>query len=182
MTDLGPEWKPDLDGVPSRKAARLILFDSSRRTLLIRGHDTHDLDHSWWFTVGGGLDGDESPLEGAIREASEETGLSIDPNIVVGPVIHRKAVFRFRNVVARQDEVFYIAYLDFEVPELDATGLTELENQTLDEFRWFTPEELKKLSLDATVYPLVLPELVARWSRAWDGEFIDLGDEQDGAL
>lgn len=182
MTDLGPDWKPASDGIPSRNAARLILFDADGRVLLIRGHDTHDLEHSWWFTVGGGLDEGESALDGAIREASEETGLTIDPGVVEGPVIHRNALFRFRNVVARQDEVFFIAHLDHRAPHLNSAGFTELENQTLDEFRWFSPSELYELSENATVYPRILPELVRQWNHSWDGEFIDLGDEQDGAL
>ncbi|WRS29670.1 NUDIX domain-containing protein [Actinomycetaceae bacterium MB13-C1-2] len=184
MTDLGPEWVLDSDGVPSRDAARLIIFDADGRVLLIRGHDTHDLDHRWWFTVGGGLDRTESQLEGALREAREETGLNIGSiaRTIDGPVMHRKAVFRFRNVVARQDEVFYIAFLRSSAPRLTDGGLTELENQTLDEFRWFTPEELLELSEKETVYPLSLPQLVQRWATGWDGEFVELGDEQDGGL
>lgn len=184
MTDLGPEWIPDSEGIPSRHAARLIIFDTDGRVLMIRGHDTHDLDHRWWFTVGGGLEPDESSLEGALREAREETGLDIRSiaRSVAGPVMHRKAVFRFRNVVARQDEVFYVAFLRSSTPGLTNGGLTDLENQTLDEFRWFTPEELTELSKKETVYPLSLPQLVQRWTDGWDGEFVELGDEQDGGL
>lgn len=180
MTDLGPEWQPDIDGVPSRRAARLILFDSTGHVLLIKGHDTHDLDHQWWFTVGGGLEPGESPVEGAIREAREETGLDIQPGVVVGPVMHRKAEFRFRNVVARQEEDFFLAYMNQPRPALDTNGLTDLENQTLDEFRWLTPDQVDVLARKETVYPLVLPELLHRWYREWDGEFVELGEEEDG--
>ena len=118
------------------------------------------------------------------REAREETGLDIESlaRTVEGPVMHRKAIFRFRNVVARQDEVFFIAFLDSQMPSLSARGFTELESKTLDEFRWFAPEELVELAKKETVYPLSLPRVVQQWSNGWDGEFVELGDEQDGVL
>ncbi len=175
MTDLGPEWTPDADGVPSREAARLILFDKSGRVLLIRGHDTHDLNHTWWFTTGGGLEPGESPQAGAVREAFEETGLRVDQESVVGPVMHRQGEFRFRNVTARQNELFFVGYLDRVMPELDGSMLTDIETQTLDEFVWFTPEEVQELATYADVYPKALPDLLPAWSKGWDGRFIELG-------
>ncbi len=174
MTDLGPEWVPDADGVPSREAARLILFDASGRVLLIRGHDTHDLNHTWWFTTGGGLEPGESARVGAVRETFEETGLRVDPESVVGPVIHREAEFRFRNVTARQNEFFFLAYLDRVMPDLDGRMLTDIETQTLDEFEWFTPEEVAELAKHADVYPKALPDLLPAWSKGWDGRFVQL--------
>lgn len=178
MTDLGPEWVPDGDGVPSRDAARLILFDGSGRVLLIRGHDTHDVNHTWWFTTGGGLEPGEDPAKGAVRETFEETGIRVDPGSLQGPVMHREGEFRFRNVTARQDEVFYVAHLDQVMPELDGRRLTDVETQTLDEFAWFTPEEVRELANTADIYPKALPDLLPAWSQKWDGRFVELGRDQ----
>ena len=145
MTDLGPDWVPDDEGVPSRKGARLLIFDREGNILLIRGHDTHDLRHRWWFTVGGGVEQGEDPRAGALREAVEETGFCFDARFVEGPVMHRKAEFRFRNVIARQDELFFIARVDGVKPPVESQNLTALENETLDEFAWCSPAELKLL-------------------------------------
>lgn len=174
MTDLGPEWVPDGDGVPSRRAARLLIFDEHGNVLLVRGHDTHDLAHRWWFTVGGGLDGGEEPAAGAAREAWEETGIAFDPDTFEGPVVLRRAQFEFRNVVARQDEQFFIARLPGSRPPLGFQRLTAVERDTLDEFRWFSPAELRDTARRANVYPEELPGLVERWSQAWDGTVVNL--------
>lgn len=101
------EWSPDADGVPHRRAARVVVFDPEGRVLLVHGHDFDDVDHSWWFTVGGGL-GEEGPREGAVRELREETGVSADPSRLVGPVLLRSDEFRFAARTVRQDEVFFV--------------------------------------------------------------------------
>lgn len=177
MTDLGPDWVPDEDGILSREGARLLIFDAEGNVLLIRGHDTHDTEHAWWFTVGGGVEPGESPREGAVREAREETGMVFDPGSVEGPVLHRKAEFRFRNVLARQEEVFFIGRVDAVRPRLKRQDLTDLEKQTLDEFAWLSPEELLRLSRVETVYPESLPHHVERWSKGWDGVMVELAPE-----
>ena len=177
MTDLGPDWVPDDEGVPSRKGARLLIFDREGNILLIRGHDTHDLKHRWWFTVGGGLEQDEDPRAGALREAIEETGFCFDARFVEGPVMHRKAEFRFRNVMARQEELFFIARVDGVRPQVESQNLTALENETLDEFAWFSPEELVALAGRETLYPLSLPEHVLAWHKEWDGVYVELAAE-----
>ncbi len=176
MTDLGPEWVLDEDGVPSRQAARLVIFDPEGNVLLIRGHDTHDVEHAWWFTVGGGLEPGESPVLGAIREAFEETGFVFDPHLVEGPILHRSAEFRFRNVIARQEELFFMARINQVRPSLSSQQLTALELETLDEFRWFSPQELVEIAQVDTVYPISLPNHVAAWSRGWDGSMVELGE------
>ena len=177
MTDLGPEWVPDNEGVPSRKSARLLVFDSDGNILLIRGHDTHDLEHRWWFTVGGGLEPGEEARTGALREAAEETGLRFDPESVEGPVLHRKAEFHFRNVMARQEELFFIARIDGVRPKVQSQNLTALELETLDEFAWFSPSELVALAREETVYPLSLPDHVAAWHEKWDGTYVVIAPE-----
>src|SRR5690606_28107491 len=65
---LGPDWVPGPDGVPFRRAARVILLDDADRLLLVRGHDAGETSRSWWFTVGGGLEPGEDVRAGALRE------------------------------------------------------------------------------------------------------------------
>jgi len=50
-----------------------IIFDDDKRVLLC-----HRRDYDLWNLPGGGLEKDESPWAGAIREVKEETGLDVE--------------------------------------------------------------------------------------------------------
>lgn len=174
MTELGPDWVPDDDGVPHRNAARVVLFDSVGRVFLLNGHDGHDIDHQWWFTVGGGLEPGEAPREAAVREVFEETGLKLDPGDLIGPVLDRSAEFHFFNVMARQDELFFIARLDSEAPVLAPAQPTAMEETVLDGNAWFFPAEIGTLSERAHVFPRQLASMTANWWSGWDGICVEL--------
>ena len=53
-------------------------FLLTRRAATLRRHAAQ------WALPGGGLDADESPIEGALRELEEEVGLSLGPDAVIG--------------------------------------------------------------------------------------------------
>lgn len=168
------EWTEGPDGMLRRDAARVILFDPDGRTFLIRGHDIDDRNHCWWFTVGGGIAPGEDAREGACRELAEETGLAVAPSRLEGPVLRRSAHFRFVRETRRQDEEFFILRLGREEAKAIGNGreLTDLEQEVLDEFRWWPVAELAGLAERASVYPIHFAELAARWVEAWDGECV----------
>lgn len=176
LTTLGDEWEPDHEGVPRRDGARVVLFDRDGRVLLIKGHDAHNPLATWWFTVGGGLDHGEDARVGAARELLEETGISIDPFALVGPVLFRQAEFQFMSVRARQDELFYLAKYEGDPARVTTEGFTDIERQTLEELRWFTVREVLELAKRERIYPEALPELIERWSKGWDGYLVELTD------
>ncbi|USR80159.1 NUDIX hydrolase [Arcanobacterium pinnipediorum] len=168
------EWPLNDEGYPYRQAARVILLDSRNRIFLIRGHDLDDPTHTWWFTPGGGREGDESAQQAAIRELREETGLSIDVERLSGPVIKRSALFRFLAQVRKQDEEFFIVRLsEAEASSLvasDSRGWTALERKVLDEQRWWDLDELEKIQLQGQkVFPAGLVAYVRQWEEKWDG-------------
>ena len=166
---LGPEWEPGPDGVPFRRAARVILLDDDDRILLVRGHDAGEVTRTWWFTVGGGLDVGESAHEGAVREVREETGLSVAHDALVGPVLTRSALFDFARITCRQDEEFFLARVDSADAVTDE-GWTLLERDVLDEMRWWKLDELESaVAAGTVVYPLALPTLLRRLLDGWDG-------------
>ncbi|PTK34607.1 hypothetical protein BUZ45_11670, partial [Staphylococcus hominis] len=88
------EWPLDAQGFPHRCAARVVIFDAQGEVYLIKGHDFADIHHAWWVTVGGGKMDGETDREAAARELTEETGLRVDQNRLVGPVLYRESIFR----------------------------------------------------------------------------------------
>lgn len=165
---LGPEWQSGPDGLPVRSAARVIVLDPDDRLLLLRGHDAAETTRSWWFTAGGGLAPGEDPRTGALRELREETGLRLTPDDLQGPVLTRSAIFDFSHVTCRQDEEFFLARV--QVTELDLGGWTALEQEVVDEVRWWHLDELDAaVAAGAVVYPRHLPQLARRLARGWDG-------------
>ncbi|MFC8733834.1 NUDIX hydrolase [Luteimicrobium sp. NPDC057192] len=174
-SSLGADWTVGPDGVRSRRAARVILLDDAGRALLVRGHDADQPERSWWFTVGGGIDGDETPAEAALREVREETGIVLEPAQLVGPVLTRVGIFDFFKETCRQDEVFYAAVVPHVGP--DTAGWTDVERELLDELAWLTPDELRAQPLE--YFPTALPDVVEQLATGWDGTVRHLGTEHD---
>ena len=105
------------------------------KILLIK--ENHYPDVGKWNLPAGKLDLGESPADGSIREAFEESGLVFTPRAILG--IHS---------VSRQDleeelHPLRIVYMG------DATGEVSLENgdpedgvEEITDYRWLTPEEI----------------------------------------
>jgi mutator protein MutT len=56
---------------------KVIIHNDDNQILLMRRSDKTSRSHGWDF-AGGGVDKGEDPLDSAIRESQEETGLEID--------------------------------------------------------------------------------------------------------
>lgn len=175
---LGPDWVTGADGVPFRRAARVLLLDAQDRVLLVRGHDVDQPERSWWFTVGGGIDAGETPEQAAVRELAEETGLQIAEEDLVGPVLTRSAIFDFFHQDVRQDEVFYLARIA-DPGEVSRAGWTDIERDFMDEVRWWPATELAQVDIE--VFPRGLAQVVARLATGWDGTVQHLGLQDDDA-
>jgi 8-oxo-dGTP pyrophosphatase MutT (NUDIX family) len=151
----------------------VLLFDGDGRVLLLRGHDPHQPERSWWFTPGGGLDGDESHREAASRELLEETGYDVPLGALEGPVWERTALFDFLSQPYVQHEEFFVARIDATAPMVTARW-TASEHDTLDDLRWFSPAQVTALSIE--VFPTALGQLLATVA-PWDGRLRHLGRE-----
>lgn len=138
----------------ARRVARVVLLDPDDRILLLHGHEPGDPGNDWWFTPGGGLEGDETHEEAARRELAEETGIT---DIELGPVLWKRICsFPFDGRRWDQDEWYFLARTAQTVT--DPQGLTELELRSVSGLRWWTSAEL--LAARETVYPTRLAELL----------------------
>ncbi|MEV1024064.1 NUDIX hydrolase [Streptomyces sp. NPDC050264] len=151
MPELGPEL---------RKVARVVLLDPDGRVLLLHGHEPDDSADDWWFTPGGGLEGDETREQAALRELAEETGIT---DVELGPVLwQRICSFPFDGRRWDQDEWYFLARTTAKGarPEINESGLTDLERRSVAGARWWTYRELAEAH--ETVYPTRLVELLNR--------------------
>ncbi|MFD6759989.1 NUDIX hydrolase [Streptomyces roseolus] len=139
-----------------RRVARVILLDPDDRVLLMHGHEPDDPGDTWWFTPGGGVEGDETRAQAALRELAEETGLT---DVELGPVLWRRhCSFPFAGRRWDQDEWYYLARTRHTGPVPGPQALTELETRSLSGLRWWTSAELS--AAHETVYPIRLAELL----------------------
>jgi 8-oxo-dGTP pyrophosphatase MutT (NUDIX family) len=141
-----------------RVTARVILLDGADRILLLKGRLPSDpTAPGAWFTVGGGVEGDETILEAAAREIVEETGLT---DAVLGPVVaYGEGVHYDRK---RRPLVVKESYVLARTAggRLSRDGWQALEHEFVDDIRWWTLEELRALRED--VYPLGLADMLPR--------------------
>ncbi|MEE1756939.1 NUDIX hydrolase [Streptomyces sp. SP18CS02] len=137
-----------------RRVARVILLDPDDRILLLHGYEPDDPDVTWWFTPGGGVEGQETREEAALRELAEETGLT---DVELGPLLwQRRCSFLFAGRRWDQEEWYYLART--ARTDVALGELTELERRSVAGLRWWTSAELS--AARETVYPTRLAELL----------------------
>ena len=145
------------DDIP-RRAARVLLVDAADRVLLFQGHDPARPGHRYWFTVGGGLDGDEPMTVCAARELFEETGLDLRTDQFGEPVWHQVTRFPFDGRWYRQEQEFFLVRVDHW--DVVTHGFDAVEQASIDGHRWWSISELESTS--ERYYPDELPGLLRR--------------------
>lgn len=137
-----------------RKVSRLVLLDPDDRVLLMHGFEPEDPASTWWFTPGGGLEGDETRERAALRELAEETGIR---DVELGPLLWKRLCsFPFDGRRWEQDEWYFLARTTQTLT--DTSGQTGLERRSVAGLRWWTSAELS--ATRETVYPTRLAGLL----------------------
>ena len=140
-----------------RRHAVRVLVLAADAVLLFADSDPGLAGSSWWFTPGGGIDPGESPIEAAVRELAEETGLRVHAHDVLGPIAQRVVTHGFSDQITCQEETFFAVRT--EGFTLDISGHTEDERLTIQGHRWWPLDALA--DTDHPVWPANLAELVA---------------------
>ncbi len=111
-----------------------IIIDDGRVLLVQRGHPPLAGE---WSIPGGALEVGETVREGAVREAREETGLTVEPADLLGV---------YDRVLRDGDGrvLYHYVLVDFLCRRVAGEPRPAGD---ADEARWFTPEEASKLSL-----------------------------------
>lgn len=129
-----------------RPGARILLLTPDERFLLLHFvYASGPLGGTdYWGIPGGGIDGNETPQEGAVRELYEETGLETD--VASLGDVRDVSTYEFRLMsgeeVMQKDYLFLL-----RVPgefELSREHFTPEEKTTMAEARWWSVEELRR--------------------------------------
>jgi 8-oxo-dGTP pyrophosphatase MutT (NUDIX family) len=124
----------------ARTAGRVFLIDEACRVLF--AHERIDVGsgQTHWITPGGGLEGDETPAQGAMREVLEETGLRVDLPLWADAVYIERDLYRLAGTWWDQTNHYFLARVACQ--EIEPTHQTELERQIMLGFRWWSLDEL----------------------------------------
>jgi len=127
-----------------RPSARLILLDRQDRLFLFKVHtpaiyDPADPFHEpFWVMIGGLVDPGEEYLDAAIREAKEETGLSVEGE--VRWVWKRERIMQWRERQVLHRERFFLGRAAPGV--VDTSGLDAREKSWTLDHRWWNADEI----------------------------------------
>lgn len=162
-----------------RRASRVVVICEAG-VLLFLDTDPGVPGLSWWVTPGGGIDPGESPRGAAVRELFEETGLTAEPDDLIGPVAERVVVHGYSDRVLEQHETFFV--LRTQRYDVDTSGHTEGEQLTLLDSRWWPLDELARSG--APVWPAYLQEIVdlADHPGSWPRDYGRHADESTVAV
>jgi 8-oxo-dGTP pyrophosphatase MutT (NUDIX family) len=136
-----------------RRAARLLVIDPQCGAVLLFQYE--DAGRRWWATPGGGLDGDETFEEAAIREAVEELAISCASLL---PLWRRTVEFSFRGAAVRQEEQYFLLRISPGAVALGHQVREAHDHEGIIAARWWSIEDIETTS--EQVFPEDLPRRV----------------------
>ena len=114
-----------------RNSARSIIIRDGRVAMV------HSLKYDYYKFPGGGIEGDESPVEALIRETREEAGLVIIPESVreYGYVHRKQRSDSNKTEIFIQDNFYYLCKAEEDVVPQDLDNYEAREGYSLEYVR-----------------------------------------------
>ncbi|QSB05804.1 NUDIX hydrolase [Natronoglycomyces albus] len=130
-----------------RPSARIIL--ANRRDEILLFNENHPVKGPLWFTVGGRLEPDETPMRAAVRELKEETGLVVAPDRLGQPIATSRGEWEYRGRQLWSYDTFF--FLRVDELEVDDSGMEDYEFEQIASHRWWPVGELETTT--ALIFP-----------------------------
>ena len=147
--------------VKDRPTARVLLVNDKNQVFLIKTHFDPELGlDPRWLTPGGGIDSGETPLEAAVRELREETGIEVSQDDLGDVCLELSGRWDWSDGIHYQTYTDTIFLLRTENFELNNSGWTQDEHRDVLEWRWWSVSEL--LETGESVGPHGLAEHLRR--------------------
>jgi 8-oxo-dGTP pyrophosphatase MutT (NUDIX family) len=126
-----------------RETARVILRNKFGEIFLLKTHFDPEVGlPPRWITPGGGIDPGETPIEAAVRELFEETGIQVSPEQLGEQIWQTSGIWHWGDGVNHHTYVDYFFEHQIEDFELDDSHWTQDEHRDVLEYRWWQITEL----------------------------------------
>jgi 8-oxo-dGTP pyrophosphatase MutT (NUDIX family) len=122
-----------------RQAVRALLVAEPEQEVLLIHTLVPDTNTLIWLVPGGGLEPDETPLQGLFREVGEETGLQVDE--AFGPVWTRRMKFHLHGKGWDQSEWFYLVPVKKFEPDNSSNPAMD-EKDIFRGFKWWSAQQI----------------------------------------
>lgn len=143
-----------------RSSVRVVVLDADDRILVFRTREAGQPQFGlWWELPGGGIEPGETAEQAAVRELSEETGITVDVRRVRPPNWTRTATYLRRGRRILQHEVVVLIRLDRPGPDLDTSRQLPDEKEDYIGHAWLRVDDV--IGSAEPFYPGRLPVLLS---------------------
>jgi mutator protein MutT len=141
---MKPEWKPR-QGVTYARVGLRAIIKNDRGEILLLKRTAHGSWGNLWDFPGGGLEYGENPLDGIIREITEETGFVVN------------SLQLFDSESYTRDDGDFIVILGYSAHTNEQVPILSSDEHV--EYKWFLPVE--------ALAEIQLPEIHRKFITAW---------------